>query len=182
MICECCGKEFFEDWRKDKRKPLRFCSFSCGRTRKHSKAAKEKISKALTKKESKFCSICGGKLGWRNKKGVCMLCKKEHKLSNNENVKLCRKNRKILLVVEKGGKCERCGYDKYIEALEFHHLNPKEKKFNISHKSTRSLEKEREEIKKCILVCSTCHKELHIELKLALEKELKISDNSIKGG
>ena len=28
------------------------------------------------------------------------------------------------MVDYKGGKCERCGYDKNISALEFHHLDP----------------------------------------------------------
>lgn len=29
----------------------------------------------------------------------------------------------------KGGKCCICGYDKYIGALEFHHLDPNQKDF-----------------------------------------------------
>jgi len=32
----------------------------------------------------------------------------------------------------KGGKCDICGYDKYVGALEFHHENQKEKDFEIS--------------------------------------------------
>jgi hypothetical protein len=36
------------------------------------------------------------------------------------------------MIEYKGGCCVRCGYDKYQGALEFHHLNPKEKDFNPS--------------------------------------------------
>ena len=38
-----------------------------------------------------------------------------------------KKQKKILLVEYKGGKCEQCGYNKCIEALEFHHKSPNEK-------------------------------------------------------
>ena len=42
----------------------------------------------------------------------------------------------------KGGRCQICGYDKCIEALEFHHLDPTRKDFGISHKGyTRRWEK-----------------------------------------
>jgi len=37
MVCETCGKEFFEDWRKpqkNKLPPARFCSRTCAATRK----------------------------------------------------------------------------------------------------------------------------------------------------
>ena len=32
------------------------------------------------------------------------------------------------LVEHRGGKCEICGYDKSIRALEFHHIDPQSKK------------------------------------------------------
>lgn len=44
-----------------------------------------------------------------------------------------------MAVQYKGGKCCVCGYNKYLGALEFHHLNPNEKDFGISNKGyTRS--------------------------------------------
>jgi hypothetical protein len=73
-----------------------------------------------------------------------------------------RKKLKILAVEYKGGKCEKCGYNKFIGALEFHHLDPKEKDFSISDSgSTRSWERLKKELDKCIIVCSNCHKEIH---------------------
>jgi hypothetical protein len=67
----------------------------------------------------------------------------------------------------KGGACERCGYSKSKRALEFHHLDPNEKDFGIAHKGyTRSWEKVKLELDKCILVCSNCHAEIHDELYL----------------
>lgn len=62
----------------------------------------------------------------------------------------------------KGGKCCICGYSKCIGALEFHHLDPEQKDFGIAAKGyTRSWEKVKEELDKCIIVCANCHREIH---------------------
>lgn len=62
----------------------------------------------------------------------------------------------------KGGKCKCCGYNKCISALEFHHLDPSVKEFNIGQKGyTRSWDKNKKELDKCILVCANCHREIH---------------------
>ena len=67
-----------------------------------------------------------------------------------------------MAVAYKGGRCQVCGYDRCIEALEFHHLDPMQKDFGISHKGyTRSWEKVRQEVDKCILLCANCHREVH---------------------
>ena len=92
------------------------------------------------------------------------LSESEVKKSKVQSVIYWRKKAKIKLVEYKGGKCEKCGYDKCIDALEFHHLNPDEKDFTIGGKSW-SFEKLKKESDKCILVCSNCHKEIHYELK-----------------
>lgn len=62
--------------------------------------------------------------------------------NNYTNQKLRGLKRKYEAVLAKGGKCERCGYDKNLSALEFHHRNPEEKEFQIDerHFSNRSLE------------------------------------------
>lgn len=76
-----------------------------------------------------------------------------------------RKRNKELLVEYKGGKCEICGYNKCIEALEFHHTNPEEKEFGICNGDIKSVERLKIEADKCILVCANCHRELHSKLK-----------------
>jgi len=78
-----------------------------------------------------------------------------------ETVTAARRRLKRLLVREAGGKCVICGYDRCEAALEFHHLDPDQKEFAISHGGlTRALEVLREEVKKCILVCANCHAEI----------------------
>lgn len=72
-----------------------------------------------------------------------------------------RRKNKEALAQEAGGKCLRCGYDTFIGALQFHHLDPKEKQFGLAQNgSTISLDALREEAKKCILLCANCHAEV----------------------
>lgn len=79
------------------------------------------------------------------------------------NVSEFRKHLKEKLVKYKGGKCEICGYDKCITALEFHHINPNEKEFGIGSMKVLSFEKCKKEVDKCILVCANCHREIHYQ-------------------
>jgi 5-methylcytosine-specific restriction endonuclease McrA len=58
-----------------------------------------------------------------------------------------------------GGCCLLCGYNKCLRALHFHHINPHEKDFDISSKSTWY--DIRDEIEKCVLLCANCHAEVH---------------------
>jgi len=51
-----------------------------------------------------------------------------------------------------------------VDALEFHHANPKEKEFKLASGNTMSWEDYRREVMKCVLVCSNCHKEIHNKL------------------
>ena len=63
-------------------------------------------------------------------------------------------NRKNLLKEKMGGKCVKCGTT---EHLQFDHINPLEKSYNISNNFFRKdIDKE---IAKCQLLCSKCHLE-----------------------
>jgi len=64
-------------------------------------------------------------------------------------------------------KCVLCGYDNCYAALDFHHFRG-EKKINVSDITGQPspFSKERQELlgdelKKCIVLCSNCHRELH---------------------
>jgi len=68
-----------------------------------------------------------------------------------------------------GGKCIVCGYCRDIKALDFHHLDETTKEFGLSDRGmTRSWEKTKKEVLKCVLLCANCHREIHSgTLKLA---------------
>lgn len=76
----------------------------------------------------------------------------------------CQRRKKIHAVNAYGGKCIRCGYNKCIDALEFHHIEEATKKASPSHVIMRwSWERAKQELDKCILVCANCHREIHAE-------------------
>ena len=55
-----------------------------------------------------------------------------------------------------------CGYDRYLGALEFHHMDRNTKEFRAlaACGRTRSFAKLAKEAKKCVLLCSNCHAEV----------------------
>src|ERR1700689_195890 len=76
---------------------------------------------------------------------------------------VARRRRKVkrILLDEAGGACRLCGYDRCVAALHFHHLEPAEKRFTLSHRGgARPLESARAEASKCVLLCSNCHVEV----------------------
>ena len=61
----------------------------------------------------------------------------------------------------KGGKCVVCGYDKYFGALEFHHVDKTKKEYAISDLKNYNFETLKDELDKCVILCSNCHAEYH---------------------
>tara|TARA_R110002153_G_scaffold149734_1_gene301298 strand:- start:860 stop:1390 length:531 start_codon:yes stop_codon:yes gene_type:complete len=86
---------------------------------------------------------------------MCKDCNLKDKLSRQRTFKQeC--------VDYKGGGCQCCGYNKCNNALDFHHIDPKTKKFGIAkQRRTKVTEEIKEELDKCALVCSNCHREIH---------------------
>lgn len=69
-----------------------------------------------------------------------------------------RRRAKKILVDEAGGRCALCGFDAYVGALQFHHVNPRDKRFGLGSRGlARSIDSLREEAAKCVLLCSNCH-------------------------
>lgn len=60
-----------------------------------------------------------------------------------------------------GHSCKNCGYSKCRTALEFHHIDPKEKEITPSKVFSRKWESIIKELDKCILLCANCHREVH---------------------
>ena len=77
-----------------------------------------------------------------------------------------RKKRKQEFVDYLGGKCKICEYDKCVEALEFHHIDPDTKSFSIASAIANPKKHGviKEEVDKCILLCGNCHAEYHAGL------------------
>jgi len=65
--------------------------------------------------------------------------------------------------------CGKCG-DTRPYVLDFHHLDPSTKLFDLGNASTKGIKTIEEELKKCITLCRNCHSEFHY-----LEKEQNIN-------
>jgi 5-methylcytosine-specific restriction endonuclease McrA len=84
----------------------------------------------------------------------------------SEKVKRWRKNTKRRIIAAMGGSCRHCGYDKCDEALECHHIDPTEKEFGFGamRANPKSWERIVVELRKCVLLCANCHREVHAGL------------------
>lgn len=80
-------------------------------------------------------------------------------MSKPQDVVNFRVRIKTALVESFGCKCQLCGVTYPQSVFDFHHLNPKEKSFNLGNGSTtRAKSAYAEEAKKCIMVCANCHR------------------------
>lgn len=68
--------------------------------------------------------------------------------------------------MEKGNKCNRCGWDDVPEVLEFAHIHGSKKLFSIAHVMKKKWSLVLEELKKCELLCPTCHRIYDLDLRL----------------
>lgn len=117
-----------------------------------------------------ICEICGKEFSPKTnnakRRKYCYECSPEQNQGENkaEQVSALRKAMKKEAVKRKGGKCEICGYSKNISALQFHHINPQNKKFGLANNGIiHPWDEYWEEAQKCILVCANCHAEIHSE-------------------
>lgn len=124
---------------------------SDGKEEHHKKCAKCQETKSTSefynkkRKNAKYFSYC-------------------KKCTNILTVERYRTN-KLKAVVYKGGKCTTCGYNKCIDCLDFHHIDPLQKDFSISNHKGMSFDTIKSELDKCVLLCRNCHGELHYNKK-----------------
>ncbi len=133
---------------------------------------------------TKICNKCGKE--WptsnyhkasRNIGGLyhtCKTCRKDidrtyYEVSDKKDKKLQRD--RLLAIYFKNYKqeigCKICG-EKESCCLDFHHKNQNDKIFNIGLGKYRYGKKKlEEEISKCILVCSNCHRKIHAGIMAA---------------
>lgn len=83
------------------------------------------------------------------------------KRCRSEAVAKRRRTVKRQLVEEAGGACVLCGYSQWLGALQFHHIEPGNKKFHLAQRGySRSIARSRAEMQKCVLLCANCHAEV----------------------
>lgn len=78
-----------------------------------------------------------------------------------KHIKSYRQRTKERVIYVMGGKCAVCSYAKCNSALEAHHIEPSIKNFTISTNLNKAWKTISKELRKCTLVCSNCHREIH---------------------
>jgi hypothetical protein len=67
-----------------------------------------------------------------------------------------------MLVEFLGGRCNHCKQTYPVAVLDFHHRDPKQKKFEISGAvNDKGYAELIQEARKCDLLCANCHRMLH---------------------
>lgn len=162
--CECIKCGF--------KKTIMSCHLKDGRTKtcgcncKEEFFEKRNINFSMQQKIKK-CEICGQEFltSFYNRK-YCFNCSPASKqYSQAQKNTILRRAMKKEAVKRKGGKCQKCGYDKCLRALQFHHLDPSQKQFAVSHEGKSfPWEKYWAQAEKCILLCANCHAQQHDKL------------------
>lgn len=96
--------------------------------------------------------------------GWCRNCiSKERELSWREKHPKANAEERLTQVESAKTPCVKCGIDKKY-MIDLHHINPKNKIYNISNlRYNLGIDDETvdKELKKCVSLCSNCHREFH---------------------
>ena len=100
-------------------------------------------------------------------------------MNTYDYVKAWRNRTKLRAIDAFGGCCGVCGYNKCTTALEFHHIDSENKDFAISSMTKLNWNIIVNELKKCICVCSNCHREIHFGITKIPESIKRFDENFI---
>ena len=81
-------------------------------------------------------------------------------MSKPKHVSKVRQRTKTALVEAFGHRCDLCGLEDHEIIYDFHHIDPSIKDFGLSNGNTRSKEATVIEAKKCVMLCSHCHRKV----------------------
>jgi hypothetical protein len=106
-------------------------------------------------------------------------------MNTYEYQKLRGLKRKLFLIDLRGSCCEKCGYNKNLASLDFHHEEPgqKESQLDMRTLANSSMKWILEEFEKCKVLCANCHREEHhseLEISIVRNNVKKIEDSILE--
>ena len=133
--------------------------------------ADKPMSEFIFKNRSKGIYHESCKECWKEIRKQCY--QKNKKVTTDRNQKNTKKNRDWYVDYKSTLKCSNCP-ENHPACLEFHHLDPKTKEISVSVLTGRtySIEKIKREMRKCIVLCSNCHRKYHYSLKESSPSEI----------
>jgi hypothetical protein len=165
-ICLKCNKEF-PIWIKIKEKNIncgsrKYC-LECSPRGKHNtkKLHHEDAHDYVKNSECDYrCGVCGETdktKFYGKKKKICGKCHNQYTLKKGQE-------KRKYAIGKLGGKCCKCGYSKYIGAIDIHHIDTSKKDEKFSQLRGWSYKRIDKEIENCVAVCKVCHAEIHANL------------------
>lgn len=112
------------------------------------------------KTSSKVCPLCQERKLKKEfgRRSYCYTC-------HSEKCKEYAKAKQIWLnEIQLTRGCLHCSYNTCAYAMDFHHINPEVKSFNLGRGRYVSWDRLRKEVEKCVVLCARCHRELHAGL------------------
>ena len=104
-----------------------------------------------------------------------LLCANCHRRRHNYRGSAEAQAKKARAITIMGGMCSGCSSVVPDSLFEFHHWDPREKEFGISRDGlARPWEAIAAELKKCVMLCANCHRELHAGVR-ELERQTSVT-------
>jgi hypothetical protein len=129
--------------------------------KKYCPACEQLLDIATFTKKGNACGPCANKRAkdWR------LVHRQDPEFVKKFNKRVTDKNktRKLEAIEFMGGACQDCGGKFPPSVYDFHHVNMETKDKNPSYVLKGGLEKAKEELAKCVLLCSNCHRIRHFE-------------------
>jgi hypothetical protein len=97
-----------------------------------------------------------------------------HKRQKGKNIQKWAKT--LFAIKYKGGFCKQCNVEITLNNYDFHHTDPNEKESTISNIFECHITKIKKELDKCILLCPSCHRKIHMNTALIEENKIKIEE------
>jgi hypothetical protein len=101
-----------------------------------------------------------GQYGWKNTCYDCAAAYARNRKADNNAATRKHAHTKRKKINELKTPCIVCGFE-HPEAIDFHHLDPSEKEFNVSGAMGKAWDKVKAEIDKCVCLCANCHRLHH---------------------
>ena len=182
--CELCGEEFAQrpvikgERRNFQRR--RYC-LKCSPLNAHNT---KRLHAPLPKKPVIYKCRCGAdkpEQFYKHSRHTrqCRKCKNMENIGRGQRTR--EKARKLL-----GGRCMACGFDKWLEALDFHHLDSESKDRNWKTMRSWSWDRVLRELKLGILLCRNCHGAHHAGIDIFADRcaealSMRLSSKSGRG-
>jgi 5-methylcytosine-specific restriction endonuclease McrA len=129
--------------------------------KKYCPACEQLLDVASFTKKGNACGPCANKRAkdWR------LVHRQDPEFVKKFNKRVTDKNktRKLEAIEFMGGACQDCGGKFPPSVYDFHHVDMATKDKNPSYVLKGGLEKAKEELAKCVLLCSNCHRIRHFE-------------------